>query len=110
MPEGTAPAPLRTVLGSTCQSVIRGSKTKAGFLDGEMVALGGRATPYNARLVQCTSSPMRTPTRPPEQGGTGEQGDHRRAPRRKAGDRRHRREVRHRPVRLNRIQQLQEQA
>ena len=43
------------MLGSTYQSVIRGSPTEVDFLNGEIVALGQRVgvpTPYNARLVR----------------------------------------------------------
>ncbi|QYJ16625.1 hypothetical protein Rxycam_02460 [Rubrobacter xylanophilus DSM 9941] len=65
MPEGAALALLRAfsrtppgrrpVLGSTYQSVVRGSPTEVDFLNGEIVALGQRAgvpTPYNAHLVR----------------------------------------------------------
>lgn len=65
MPEGAALALLRAatrtpfgrrpMLGSTYQSVIRGSPTEVDFLNGEIVALGQRVgvpTPYNARLVR----------------------------------------------------------
>ena len=43
------------MFGSTWQSVMRGSSTEVDYLNGEIVALGGRTgrpTPYNARVVE----------------------------------------------------------
>ncbi len=43
------------MLGSTWQSVVRGSPTEIDYLNGEIVALGlrtGRPTPYNDRVVR----------------------------------------------------------
>lgn len=43
------------MLGSTWQSVVRGSATEIDYLNGEILALGnrvGRPTPYNAHMVQ----------------------------------------------------------
>lgn len=51
------------MLGSTWQSVMRGSATEIDYLNGEIVALGertGSPTPYNSRVVQLVHEVERT--------------------------------------------------
>jgi 2-dehydropantoate 2-reductase len=59
------------MLGSTWQSVMRGSPTEIEYLNGEIVALGARMgfpTPYNARAVELVREVERSGRfRPPEE-------------------------------------------
>jgi 2-dehydropantoate 2-reductase len=51
------------MLGSTWQSVVRGSPTEIDYLNGEIVALGeriGHPTPYNERVVRLVHDVERT--------------------------------------------------